>query len=110
MRLRRNRGPTGRNIETIGVGMFGFALTGNDILTITQVEDLPLVTTAAPHGLGDGGDIQISGTSVSAYNTTYGVSYPGRSYNVVSATKFSLVSEDFEPYPGNATGGQWGLP
>ena len=87
-----------------GAGGGAPALTGNDILTVTDNgSGLARYTTAAPHGLvGDESEqITVTGVSVGGYNV---------SNTVVNAaptpTTFDLNSV---VYTTDATGGTWSL-
>lgn len=82
-------------INSVAADSFG-ALTGNDILTITNNATVPRVTTAAPHGLSNGASITISGNSVIGYNG-------GTSATVISATVFDTDLL----YTADGTGGRW---
>ena len=100
MRNRRpiglKRGPAARGPASVG----GKALGGYDILTITDNGfGLALVTTAAPHGLGESVNVTVTGSSVPEYNVT-DLASPQ------TATTFNL---DVTLYTTDATGGRWTL-
>jgi hypothetical protein len=98
MRLRTRRRKVGRRLVAAGQGGL-VVLTGNNILTITDGGGEADVTTAAAHGLGDGVDVTISGTSVVTYNDTWTIT-------TLTATTFRLQGAGFQ---GISTGGTWAL-
>lgn len=88
-----------------GKGVDGGA-SGNTIVSITDDgSGNALVTTAAAHGLIDGApySIDITGNSVSGYNTTHTIAAVEGS--VPSTTTF--ITD--QPYTSTGTGGTWAL-
>ena len=96
----RNRG---RHRRLSGAGGSGeAALTGNDILTLTEsVATNVLVTTAAPHGLLGSESIVISGTA----NGTYDGAKEVAGDPAPTDTTFAIT----DPYTADDSGGRWDL-
>lgn len=87
-------------VARAGQGGLAAALTGNDILTITDSGiGTALVTTAAPHGLSGFETVAISGASVGGYNGSFNL------FDAPSATTFTLQAA----YISDSTGGTWAL-